>query len=79
MPEPERPARGLLDTSVGRVFAAVTAAGRKARGRRAVDLLVAAIALSADVPLYTRNAADFAGLAGIVNVMPVPAPGKTPG
>lgn len=60
----------------GRVFAAVAAAGSKARGRRAVDLLVAAIALSAELPLYTCNAADFAGLAGIVDVVPVPAPGE---
>lgn len=57
----------------GRIFAAVAAAGRKARGRRAVDLLVAAIALSAELPLYTRNAADFAGLGGIIDVVPVPA------
>ncbi|MFI4989448.1 MAG: type II toxin-antitoxin system VapC family toxin [Solirubrobacterales bacterium] len=58
----------------GRVYAAVTAAGRKARGRRAVDMLVAATALSVQMPLYTRNPADFAGLAEILEVVSVPAP-----
>lgn len=58
----------------GRVYAAVTAAGRKARGRRAVDMLVAAVALSAQLPLYTRNAEDFAGLDGLLEIISVPAP-----
>jgi predicted nucleic acid-binding protein len=58
----------------GRIYAAVVAFGRKARGRRAVDLLVAATALSVELPLYTRNADDFAGLdqlLPIVSVAPV--------
>lgn len=58
----------------GRIYAAVTALGRKARGRRAVDLLVAATALSGELPLYTRNADDFAGLAGIIEVVSVTTP-----
>jgi predicted nucleic acid-binding protein len=49
----------------GRIYASVLAAGRKARGRRAVDLLIAAIALSHDLPLYTRNADDFVQLDGL--------------
>ena len=53
----------------GRVYAAVTARGRKARGARAVDLLIAAIAASTDLPLCTRNPDDFAGLEGIVTVI----------
>jgi predicted nucleic acid-binding protein len=57
----------------GRVYAAVTAAGRKARGRRAVDLLVAAIALARELPLYTRNADDFAGLEDLLEIVSVPA------
>jgi predicted nucleic acid-binding protein len=53
----------------GRVFAAVTAAGRKARGARVVDLLIAAIALSVGLPLYTRNARDFDALDDLVDVI----------
>jgi predicted nucleic acid-binding protein len=46
----------------GRIYASIVAAGRKARGRRAVDLLIAATALAHDLPLYTRNPDDFAHL-----------------
>jgi predicted nucleic acid-binding protein len=49
----------------GRIYASVVAAGRKARGRRAVDLLIAATALAADLPLYTRNPDDFAALTDV--------------
>ena len=49
----------------GRIYGSVAAAGRKARGRRAVDLLIAATALAAGLPLYTRNPADFIGLADV--------------
>jgi predicted nucleic acid-binding protein len=55
----------------GRVYAAVGAAGRKARGRRAVDLLIAATAMAANLPLYTRNPDDFTGLSKILEVVPV--------
>jgi predicted nucleic acid-binding protein len=57
----------------GRVYALVAAAGRKARGRRAVDLLIAATALASDVPLYTRNPSDFDGLGAVIEVTAVPA------
>jgi len=53
----------------GRVYAAVVAAGRKGRGRRALDLLIAATALAAGLPLYTRNAADFAGLEELIEIV----------
>lgn len=53
----------------GRVFAVVMASGQKARGRRAVDLLIAAAALSADLPLYTRNGDDFRALGDIIDVV----------
>lgn len=55
----------------GRVFAAVTGTGRKARGARAVDLLIAATALAAGLPVYTRNGRDFEALDGLVEVVVV--------
>jgi len=55
----------------GRVYAAVTATGRKARGRRAIDLLIAATALATGLPLYTRNPDDFAGLSGMIEIVSV--------
>ena len=53
----------------GRVYAAVASAGRKARGARAVDLLIAATALAAGIPLYTRNADDLRALEDLVEVV----------
>jgi predicted nucleic acid-binding protein len=55
----------------GRVYAAVTARGRKARGRRAMDLLIAATALAQGIPLFTCNPADFEGLDGLIDIVPV--------
>ena len=55
----------------GRVYAAVVGAGRKARGARAVDLLIAATACSAGLPLYTRNPDDFQALHELVEVVHV--------
>ncbi|MEX0658820.1 MAG: type II toxin-antitoxin system VapC family toxin [Egibacteraceae bacterium] len=46
----------------GRIYAATRASKRKPRGPRAVDLLIAAVALANDLPLFTRNPADFAHL-----------------
>lgn len=43
----------------GRVYAATRAAKRKARGARAIDLLIAAVALANDLPLVTSNPDDF--------------------
>ncbi len=53
----------------GRVYAAVASRGRKARGARAVDLLLAATACAADLPLYTRNGTDLAALGDLVDVV----------
>jgi predicted nucleic acid-binding protein len=58
----------------GRVYAAVAGAGRKARRRRAFDLLIAATALAAELPLYTRNPADFQELDRLLEVVPVSTP-----
>lgn len=59
---PDRHARGIVDTSV------VIDLGRR-RGRRALDLLIAATALAAGLPLYTRNADDFVGLDGLLEIV----------
>ena len=63
------PVDGAVARAYGRVYAAVAAAGRKARGRRAFDLLIAATALAAELPLYTRNPDDFADLNGLVRIV----------
>lgn len=55
----------------GRIYATVAAAGRKARGRRAFDLLIAATALGGGLPLYTRNPGDFTGLESILEVVAI--------
>lgn len=55
----------------GRVYSAVVATGRKARGARAIDLLLAAAACAAGLPLYTRNPEDFRALGDLVEVVAV--------
>lgn len=68
------PVDGAVARAYGRVYAAVVAAGRKARGRRAFDLLIAATALAAELPLYTRNPGDFDALERLVEIVVVAAP-----
>lgn len=53
----------------GAVCAATAVAGRKARGSRTVDLMIAATAFSYGVPLYTLNAADLKGLGGLIEIV----------
>lgn len=53
----------------GRIYAAIVGTGRKARGPRAVDLLIAATAVAANLPLYTRNVDDFRGLEHLLTVV----------
>lgn len=57
----------------GLVSAAVLAAGRKPR-RRMADLMIAAVACASRLPLYTANPDDFAGLGGMLTVVPVKRP-----
>jgi predicted nucleic acid-binding protein len=57
----------------GLVYAQTLTAGRKARGSRAVDLLIAATALANELPLYTANVADFAGLGSLLEITAVPS------
>ena len=62
------PFDGDAARAYGRIFVAVSATGRKARGARLADLLIAATALAAELPLYTRNGDDFVGLDGLVDM-----------
>lgn len=50
--------------SFGVVASALRGAGRKPAAR-AFDALLAAVALTHDLPLYTRNARDFEGIPGL--------------
>jgi predicted nucleic acid-binding protein len=65
------PFDGDAARAYGRIYAAVSGTGRKARGARAVDLLIAAVALSLELPLYTRNAENFRGLEDLLDVISV--------
>jgi predicted nucleic acid-binding protein len=67
----EAPLDAAVARAYGRIYAVVAAGGRKARGRRAVDLFIAATALAAGLPLYTRNPDDFAGLSGLLEIVEV--------
>jgi predicted nucleic acid-binding protein len=62
------PVDGGVARAYGRVYAEVMAGGRKARGR-AFDLLIAATAVAAELPLYTCNPDDFQGLSNLLEVV----------
>jgi predicted nucleic acid-binding protein len=53
----------------GRIYAAVVAAGRKPRGPRSLDLMIAATALAYRLPLYTLNASDLKGLDDLIEIV----------
>lgn len=56
----------------GHVAASLRRAGRKPRAR-AYDAMIAATALAHDLPIYTCNPDDFAGIDGL-DVVPVAVP-----
>jgi hypothetical protein len=56
----------------GRVAASLRRAGRKGRAP-SYDAMIAATALARDLPLYTCNPDDFAGIDGL-EIVPVPLP-----
>lgn len=65
-----------FDAAAARVFGGVAAslrrAGRKPQAR-AYDAMIAAIAIANDLPLYTANPRDFAGIEGL-EIVAVPIP-----
>ena len=54
----------------GTLVALTLAANRDPRPRR-MDLMIAAVASTRGLPLYTRNETDFKGLESMVTVIPV--------
>jgi toxin FitB len=64
-----------VDAAVARAFAtvsnAVRLAGRQPRGRRTMDLWIAATALAHNLSVYTYNPDDLAGLENLIDVRPV--------
>ena len=61
----------------GRICAAVIGAGRKPR-RRVADLMIAAIAVAEELPLFTTNPDGFKGLEDLLTVVPVIRPTLPP-
>ncbi|WP_245267049.1 hypothetical protein [Saccharomonospora piscinae] len=64
------PFDGQAATRFGTLVALTLERKRDPRPRR-LDLMIAAIASARGLPLYTRNAKDFAGLGGMVEVVEV--------
>jgi hypothetical protein len=57
--------------SYGQIYVATVSAGRKPRGSRIVDLMIAATALAHDLPLYTLNPKDLRGLEDLIEIVDV--------
>jgi predicted nucleic acid-binding protein len=55
----------------GSIYVATTAVGRKPRGSRALDLMIAATAFAHQVPLYTLNSKDLRGLEDLIEIIDV--------
>lgn len=64
------PFDGEAAARYGSLVGSVVAAGRDPRPRR-MDLMIAAIASSRGLPLYTRNVEDFKGLDGLLDVVEI--------
>ena len=64
------PVDNQVAVSYGQLAAAVAGAGRQPRAR-VMDLLIAATAHAHGARLYTRNAADLAGLESLVDIVAV--------
>jgi predicted nucleic acid-binding protein len=62
------PVDGAVAASYGQLAAAIVEPRRRPRAR-SMDLLIAATAHAHSARLYTRNAADFVGLEGLVEVI----------
>ena len=57
----------------GRIAPELRSAGRKPRGANLADYLIAATALSHDLPLYTLDPEDVAPLANLIEIIPITA------
>ncbi|HYS40429.1 MAG TPA: hypothetical protein VEO01_32840 [Pseudonocardiaceae bacterium] len=64
------PFDGAAAARYGTLVALTLEANRDPRPRR-MDLMIAAIASSRDLPLYTHNADDFRGLGDMIEVIAV--------
>lgn len=53
----------------GQIFSATQEIGRKPRGARAIDLMIAATARAYRLRLYTLNASDLRGLEDLVEIV----------
>lgn len=60
-------------TIYGRLYKAMLDYGRQPRGRIA-DLMIASVAVSREIPLYTMNPKDFVGLEDYLEFVPVDRP-----
>lgn len=68
------PFDGAAARAFGGVAASLRRTGRKTAAR-AYDAMIAAIAVANELPLYTCNPSDFAGIDGL-RVVPVPTPSR---
>jgi len=64
------PFDGAAAERYGELAALILTAGRHPRPRR-LDLMIAAIAVVRQLPLYTSNADDFSGLESVLEIVPV--------